>query len=142
MTVERVTSTDRADRLEISTVAFDLASAHDLLDEADVFGLSTAQDLDRGHFPGVSSMPLAVQSAAQEAAAEFTATGFKAAAVTAIGLVRASAVPSRRTYRVRRVTVSFDRPFGWIALDSESGLVIAFGWVQTPAALTAPSSPR
>jgi serine protease inhibitor len=135
VTVREVASTVRADQMALQTVAFDLTSSHDLLEEAEVFGLVDAQDRDEGHFPGISQVPLAVDAAAQQAKAEFSATGFKAAAVTAIGMVRAAAAQPRRTYRVRQVEVAFDRPFGWVAVDVGSGLVVAFGWVQQPPAV-------
>ncbi|WP_329095432.1 serpin family protein [Streptomyces sp. NBC_01439] len=120
-------------RLGIQTVAFEVRSEHDLLDHARLFGLETATDTDRGHFPGVSSRPLAVDSARQTALARFDAEGFEAAAVTAFGLVGCAA-PARPRYRARRAEVHFDRPFGFLAVHRTSRLVLAAGWVAEPDA--------
>jgi hypothetical protein len=73
---------------------------------AGVFGLVT--DASRGHFPGISSVALAVQQARQDAVATFTAKGFEAAAVTIIAPMPGSAfMPSAK---VTMVHVTFDRP--------------------------------
>ncbi|MFB7181569.1 serpin family protein [Streptomyces sp. NPDC056257] len=119
-------------RLDIQTVAFEVRSEHDLLDHARLFGLETATDTDRGHFPGVSSRPLAVTSARQSALARFDAEGFEAAAVTALGMAAGCAAPARPRYRARRAEVHFDRPFGFLAVHRTSRLVLAAGWVAEP----------
>ncbi|MFD7788283.1 serpin family protein [Streptomyces nojiriensis] len=120
-------------RLDIETVAFVVRSEHDLLEHARLFGLETATDTDRGHFPGVSSRPLAITSARQSAMARFEATGFEAAAVTAFGIA-AGCAPTRPGYRARRAEVRFDRPFGFLAVHRTSRLVLAAGWVAEPDA--------
>ena len=43
-----------------------------------------------GHFSAISPVPLAVGQAKQKVLARFFATGFEAAAVTAVGLMRTS----------------------------------------------------
>ncbi|MEU9087199.1 serpin family protein [Streptomyces sp. NPDC048357] len=121
-------------RLDIRTVAFEVRSEHDLLEHARLFGLETAADTDHGHFPGISSRPLAIGSAQQSALARFHAEGFEAAAVTAFGMVGGCA-PSRPRYRVRRAEVRFDRPFGFLAVHRTSRLVLAAGWVAEPETL-------
>ncbi|MCX4808112.1 proteinase inhibitor I4 serpin [Streptomyces sp. NBC_01214] len=121
-------------RLDIETVAFEVRSEHDLLDHAGLFGLETATDTDRGHFPGVSSQPLAITSARQSALARFDAEGFEAAAVTAFGIAAGCAAPARPRYRARRAEVHFDRPFGFLAVHRTSRLVLAAGWVAEPEA--------
>ncbi|MER6203599.1 serpin family protein [Streptomyces sp. NPDC001586] len=118
-------------RLDIETVAFDVRSEHDLLDHAWLFGLETATDRGHGHFPGISSQPLAITSARQSALARFHAEGFEAAAVTALG-ARAGCAPPRPRYRARRAVVRFDRPFGFLAVHRTSRLVLAAGWVSEP----------
>ena len=74
-----------------------------------------------------------VEQAAQDVTAEFSATGFRAAAVTAVGMMVGSAMPEPSTYRVRHVSVAFDEPFGFVATHRPSGLVLVTGWVQDPA---------
>ncbi|WP_327411928.1 serpin family protein [Streptomyces sp. NBC_01233] len=118
-------------RLDIETVAFEVRSEHDLLDHARLFGLEAATDSDRGHFPGISSQPLAIASARQSALARFHAEGFEAAAVTAFGAA-AGCAPTRPRYRARRAEVYFDRPFGFLTVHRTSRLVLAAGWVAEP----------
>ncbi|WP_051939597.1 serpin family protein [Phaeacidiphilus oryzae] len=146
MTVGTTTTTDRLarPRLDLSTVPFEVSATHDLLRLAEVFGLATAADSGRNRFPGVSTdTPLAVQSAGQSATAEFSATGFRTAAVTAIGMMRAAAVlQTPPEQRVRQVAVRFERPFGFLALlrpergeGAEEGppLLLSAGWVGSPS---------
>ncbi|MEV0411296.1 serpin family protein [Streptomyces sp. NPDC050448] len=126
-----VRSADPEASLFIKTVAFDVRADHDLLDHALLFGLHTATNTGSGHFPGISSEPLAIGSARQSAMARFRAEGFDAAAVTAVAAVAGCALPRLR-YRVRQAAVSFDRPFGFLAVHRTSRLVLAAGWVADP----------
>ncbi|MFI5999522.1 serpin family protein [Streptomyces sp. NPDC051366] len=130
-----VRSPDREPRLWVETVAFDVSADHDLLDHARLFGLHTAVDTGSGHFPGISSDPLAVNSARQSAMARFHAEGFEAAAVTAVGSAAGCAAPRYR-YRVRHAGIAFHRPFGFLAVHRTSRLVLAAGWVAEPVNLT------
>ncbi|GGL77438.1 hypothetical protein GCM10010129_21430 [Streptomyces fumigatiscleroticus] len=117
--------------LEVSTVAFDVTARHDLLRSHRLFGLGTARDTRRGHFPGISDFPLAVASAGQTALARFHARGFQAAAVTALGAVGGGPPPALR-HVTTTVEAVFDRPFGFLALHRRSRLVLAAGWVTDP----------
>ncbi len=118
--------------IEIQTVAFEVRTEHDLNDEADLFGLRAAADRRQRPFPGIGGSPLTVQQAKQSARATFGAVDFEAAAVTSIALLGAvsSRSPLRHTVRVVRVT--FDRPFGFIAVDRASRLVLVAGWIENP----------
>ncbi|MEU6294146.1 serpin family protein [Streptomyces erythrochromogenes] len=129
-------------RLSVSTVAFSLSAEHDLLEDAALFGLLTATDGARGHFPGISTEPLAIGSARQSAVARFHAAGFEAAAVTAIA-ARPGGAPRQPVHRARHAEVRFDRPFGFLAVHRASGLVLAAGWVTDPepAAQPGPGAP-
>lgn len=133
ISVARVPSHRQADELFLSTVPFDLSAAHDLLEYADVLGLRSVSDLDHGHFPGMSEEQLGVGAAAQDILARFSAKGFEAAAVTALGVFAAAAMPMQ-TFEVTRVSVVFDRPFAYYAVDRGSGLILVAGWVGAPAA--------
>jgi serine protease inhibitor len=117
--------------LDVTTAAFDMSAEHDLLELHQVFGLTTAMNTDYAHFPGISDFPLAVGSARQSTTAAFGPLGFRAAAVTAIALSPAGAVPDLR-YVTTTVRASFDRPFGFLALHRHSRLVLAAGWVTDP----------
>jgi hypothetical protein len=117
--------------LDVLTAAYDVTADHDLLERHELFGLTTARDTRRGHFPGISRFPLAIGSAAQSAAARFGALGFRAAAVTRFGAMAGGATPRVRYVR-RTVNAAFDRPFGFLALHRHSRLVLAAGWVTDP----------
>ncbi|MFJ9564347.1 serpin family protein [Streptomyces fuscichromogenes] len=118
-------------RLDVTTAAYDMTASHDLLELHRLFGLTTAVDGTRGHFPGVSDFPLAVGSAEQATTARFGALGFEAAAVTAFGMVGAGPRPARR-HVTTEIRAAFDRPFGFLALHRHSRLVLAAGWVTDP----------
>ncbi|MEU5771508.1 serpin family protein [Streptomyces asoensis] len=130
LSVTRVPSLDRQPRLRVSTVPFTLRARHDLLERPELFGLGTASDASRGHFPGISAEPLAVQAAAQSMTATFGARGFRSAAVTAMAMC-AGGIP-HYPYRVREIEARFDRPFGFLALHRTSRLVLNAGWVTDP----------
>ncbi|WP_406835592.1 serpin family protein [Streptomyces sp. AHU1] len=130
LSVARVPSVDGEPALHVSTVPFTVKAHHDLLDHPDLFGLRAAADSSRGHFPGISAEPLAVQAAAQSMTATFGAHGFRSAAVTAFGVAAGSA--PYHPFRARRINVSFDRPFGFLALHRTSRLVLNAGWVTDP----------
>jgi len=129
--VEEVPSTDPAPTLSVATVRFRVDAAHDLLADPDLFGLRTAMDDSRGHFPGISPEPLAVSQAQQAAMAQFTAEGFRAAAVTAAAVSAGAAAPRASTVS-RLISVTFDRPFGFLAVHRPTGLVLVAGWVGEP----------
>ena len=78
---------------------------------------------------------LAVSQARQSVTATFGATGFRAAAVTAVS-TRAGSAPRPVTARKRRVRLDVDRPFGFLAVHRPSGLVLLAGWVTDPDAAT------
>jgi serine protease inhibitor len=127
VTVEDVTSFSAAPTLSLTTVPFTIGADHDLLDHAALFGLRTATDSGTGHFPGISPYPLAVGAAKQSATAGFSATGFRAAAVTAISMIPGSAPGQAR--QAKRVRVEFRRPFGFLARHRLFHAVLVAGWV-------------
>lgn len=118
--------------LDVRTVAFEVRADHDLPALAGLFGLTTATDTRHGHFPGISAFPLAVGAGRQSALAQFGPLGFRAAAVTAV-MPAAGSGPPRYRYETTVVRVAFDRPFGFLAVDRESRLVLVAGWVSDPA---------
>ncbi|WP_327009209.1 hypothetical protein OHA72_19360 [Dactylosporangium sp. NBC_01737] len=116
----------------MSLPSFDVTASHDLLARADLFGLRTASR--DGTFPGISPVDLAVTSARQQAVASFTALGFRAATVTALAMYPLAFRPP--TTRRLRVTVTFDRPFGFFSVHRPTGLVLVAGWVTDPTGWT------
>ncbi|MGW2675675.1 serpin family protein [Streptomyces sp. NPDC001436] len=138
LTVGAVLAVSPGPRLVVRTPAFEVRAEHDLRAQARLFGLEQVCARDRGHFPGISSIPLAIGSARQSAVARFHAEGFEAAAVTAMGAVGGCGVPPRVRYRARRAEVSFDRPFGFLAVHRTSRLVVAAGWVTEPVPYAEP----
>ncbi|MEU6771205.1 serpin family protein [Streptomyces sp. NPDC046759] len=118
--------------LDVRTVAYEVRGDHDLLARPELFGLTAAMDTRAGHFPGISDRPLAVAQGRQSAVAQFGALGFRAAAVTALAAQYGSPAPQHR-YETTVVRAVFDRPFGFLAVERESRLVLAAGWVTDPA---------
>ncbi|MEV6582302.1 serpin family protein [Streptomyces sp. NPDC051582] len=116
--------------LEVTTAAYEMEASHDLLVLHRLFGLTTARDTSRGHFPGISDFPLAIRSAEQKTMAKFGALGFEAAAATAFGAL-AGSMPDLR-YVTTRISAAFDRPFGFLALHRHTRLVLTAGWVTDP----------
>lgn len=130
VTVTTTRNTTGSPQTRLECVAFSLTAEHDLLAHANVFGFEyVSSDGDR--FPGISETRLYLDEARQDVVAELSADGFKAAAVTAIGVMRASAV--RLTNREARLTtISYTRPHGFAAVHRTSGLVLVAGWVAKP----------
>ncbi|MFB6435312.1 serpin family protein [Streptomyces sp. NPDC056411] len=129
--VTTVPSDDGVPRFHLTTAAFTVDGDHDLLKRPELFGLTTACDASRGHFPGISEVPLAVSDARQSATATFGPLGFRAAAVTAIPM-EVGCVPPPPQYQAQLISARFDRPFGFLAVHRASGLVLAAGWVGLP----------
>ncbi|GAA1992381.1 serpin family protein [Catenulispora subtropica] len=129
LSVETVDAMGPGDVLAVTTVPFRVRAEHDLRQHAALFGLEHVMTPGSGHFPGVSAFPLTVDQARQDAVAVFTASGFRAAAVTAFAM-RAGAAP--RPSRIRRVSAVFDRPFAYYAVHRPSGLILVAGWVGEP----------
>ncbi len=113
--------------VSVTAVRFTVRSDHDLLAHASLFGLDTVRRDDRGHFARIGPVPLRVDQARQSAVAVFSATGFEAAAVTAIGM-RMVSMPVRKE---RGLRVTYDRPFGFLAVHRATGLVLFAGWVES-----------
>jgi serine protease inhibitor len=114
----------------VSLPSFTVQVEHDLLASRELFGLSVVSSppRDGGHFSAISPEQLVVGQARQTVLARFFATGFEAAAVTAIGLMRAS----MQTSQSQRLEVSFDRPFGFVAVHRASRLPVVAGWIAQP----------
>jgi hypothetical protein len=138
--VDEIEADDDEPVLNVHTVRFAVAGSHDLLARAEVFGLAAAADPSAGHFPGIGPVPLGVGQARQDAVAEFTAKGFRAAAVTAVEMVLISPMQQRHLFRKRIVSVVFDRPFGFIAVHRPTGLAVVTGWVTDPESYQAPAA--
>jgi serine protease inhibitor len=130
VTVEDAVS--KAPQCRLRVPAFTVRAHHDLCALGEVFGLLTVTDPSTGHLPGISTDPLAISAAAQDAVAEFSAEGFRAAAVTGISFMAGSAMP-RHDHRALVIDVRFDGAFGFVARHTESGLVLAAGWVTDAA---------
>ncbi len=124
-------ATPQPPQLSVTTVAYDMRARHDLLDLHALFGLTTARDTGRGHFPGISPSALSVGQAQQSTTAQFGALGFRAAAATALAAAPGGAPPDLR-HTTTVVTARFDRPFGFLAVHRESRLILTAGWVTDP----------
>ncbi|MFF0269552.1 serpin family protein [Kribbella sp. NPDC004536] len=110
----------------LSMPSFEIDAEHDLLQHRDVFGLTAASDPSRGHFPGLSPQPLAIDQARQAVMARFSATGFEAAAVTSMAMA-AGAAP---VFDQKALYVNLERPFGFVAVHRPTGVPVVAGWVN------------
>lgn len=114
--------------VQLSLPYFEVTATHNLLEQRETFGLVTATDCRRGHFPGLSPAPLCVRAAKQAVMAEFSARGFKAAAVTAVAMAL-----SRQPLVGRALFVELDRPFAFVAVHRPTGIPVVAGWVADDA---------
>jgi serine protease inhibitor len=123
-------TTSRVPELKLSLPSFAVEVEHDLLAQRELFGLSTVStDPGRsGHFSAISPEPLMVGQAKQTVLARFFATGFEAAAVTAMGMM----LTSMPTQQERRLDVDLNRPFAFVAVHRASRLPIVAGWIAHP----------
>jgi len=126
--VGAATSIQPDQRLRVRCVEFAVAASHDLLARADLFGLATATATAGVHFPRMSPQPLALGAAQQSAMAQFTATGFTAAAVTGAYFP----VTAARPVIAQPVTLTYDRPFGFVTVRRSLRLALFAGWVTQP----------
>jgi serine protease inhibitor len=110
----------------LSLPYFEVDAERDLLEHPDVFGLRAAMDNSQGHFSGLSPQPLAVDQAKQAVMARFSATGFEAAAVTAMAMAAGSAP----TPGAKALLISLEHPFGFIAVHRPTGVPVVAGWVN------------
>jgi serine protease inhibitor len=131
LTVQRVPSTDPDDLVCLALPSFAITAKHDLMNNVDLFGLRSLTESNTSHLPLLSPVPLFVSEGAQNVLARFFAEGFEAAAVTAFGISLGSLPPTER-YEITRVDVTFDRPFGFIAVHRPSRLAVVAGWVSSP----------
>lgn len=116
--------------VQLSLPSFSISMEHDLLDQAELFGLSTVMSDPgaHGHFSAISPTPLRLGQAKQTVLARFFAKGFEAAAVTAMGMMRTS-MPMERE---RKLVLDLDRPFAFTAIHRATRLPIVTGWLATP----------
>jgi serine protease inhibitor len=116
--------------VKVSLPSFSIDVEHDLLESRELLGLSAVSSNPgaHGHFSALSPTPLRIDQAKQRVLARFFATGFEAAAVTAMAMTRAAMVRRKE----RRLDVTFDRPFAFVAVLRESRLPIVAGRVEVP----------
>lgn len=117
--------------IDVQTVRFKVDADLDLGEDIRALGLELAADEDRARFDRLAAEPVYVSQARQTCTAEFSATGFEAAAVTAIAMARAGAV-AKFDHRRKKTAVAFDRPFAYLARHRPTGLVLVAGWVAEP----------
>lgn len=126
--VREVSAATPGDLFRLTVPAFDISDAHDLTDHVDLFGLRTALDATRGHFPGLAP-DTALSRGRQSVRAQFSATGFRAAVITAFAFLAGSA-PLPDEHLVRLLEIDFEPPFCFIAVHRSSGLVIVGGRIS------------
>ncbi|MQM27583.1 serpin family protein [Glycomyces albidus] len=117
----------------VTTAAFDVSDDLDLIRDAPALGLVRASDRYGAQFDRLTARKLYVSQARQSCTARFGATGFEAAAVTAIGMALFGSAPPMTQYPHVRTDVVFDRPFAYLAVHRPTGLVLVAGWIAAPA---------
>ncbi|HLU29521.1 MAG TPA: serpin family protein [Glycomyces sp.] len=127
----RAPSPQTAPEVSVEAVGFSVSSDLDLIEDASALGLERASDEERAEFDRLAHRPTYVSQARQSCVAEFSATGFEAAAVTTVAMLRAGAV-LRTDHEHRQARIVFDRPFAYAARHRPSGLVLIGGWVAEP----------
>lgn len=142
LTRKTVEAATPGDHVALHSPKFAVSSNLDLLQTPEVFGLANVTDSRRGHFPGISSKPLAVSRAAQDTAVSFTAKGIESAAAapvsgTQMGMVATTTSADgenspEASHRVMQTLFVIDRPFGFVAVHRDSGLILMAGWVEEP----------
>ena len=120
---------DYAPHVRLTCVPFDIRATHDLLEEAETFGLETASAPKRARFPGISPTDTYVSAAGQNTMAQFTAQGFAAAAAT---VAMDSPTGMSPSHQVTHTDVSYTRPYGFAAVMRRTGLILVAGWVAQP----------
>ncbi|GAB4002989.1 hypothetical protein GCM10029992_42930 [Glycomyces albus] len=123
----------RLPEVAVQAVRFKVASDLDLTEDAAALGLVRASDAERAEFDCLAVPRTFVNQARQSCTAEFSAAGFKAAAVTAMAMTRAGAVsPPKNRHLRKRASINIDRPFAYAARHRPSGLILVAGWVAEP----------
>lgn len=110
--------------VEITTPSFRVAATTQLKPE--VCGLPPPPPPRENDFPGIAKDPMVLGDATQQAVAQFTRVGFSAGALSILNLM--GCLMEKNT-KVVSLTVDIDRPFGFLAVEPESGLLLFSGWV-------------
>lgn len=129
LSVSRRETFGAGDSVVLTLPPFEIEDKHNLARYAALFGLSTAMSVPGSHFTGLAADPLAVDAAGQDVIARFDAEGFEAAAVTAVAM-RFGSIPQKTWATI--TSVNIDRPFGFLAVDRPTGLVLVAGQVTKP----------
>ncbi|MFE1592182.1 serpin family protein [Nocardia sp. NPDC058705] len=131
LSVSRRETYTRGDSVVLTLPPFEVENSHDLLHHTALFGLRTATTDPGSHFAGLAEDPLTLDAAGQNVIARFDAGGFEAAAVTAVAMTRGG-MPQKTWSTI--TSVDIDRPFGFLAVDRPTGLVLVAGQVTKPPA--------
>ncbi|MFJ2663371.1 serpin family protein [Nocardia fluminea] len=129
LSVSRRETYGGGDCLVLKLPPFEIDNKHDLTGHAALFGLRTALNNSGSHFAGLAADPLALDAAGQNVMARFDATGFETAAVTAAA-INLTGVPQKTWSTITAVDI--ERPFGFLAVDRPTGLVLVAGQVTKP----------
>lgn len=129
LSVSRLETYGGGDSVVLKLPPFEIDTEHDLTQLASLFGLSTAMDYPGSSFGGLAADPLVLDAAGQNVMARFDSAGFEAAAVTAVAIAPGG-LPQKTWSTI--TSVSIDRPFGFLAVDRPTGLVLVAGQVTKP----------
>ncbi len=141
VTEYRAPAPQTAPEVDVQTVRFAVASELDLTEDAAALGLVRAADDERAEFDRLAHRPTYVSQARQTCVAEFSATGFKAAAITTVAMLRMAGAAPKPKHTHRRARIAFDRPFAYAARHRPSGLILIGGWIDEPERDTGDAGP-
>lgn len=117
----------RSQEVNLSLPKFRMEYAAQLNTTLQALGIKRAFGAE-ADFSGISQKPLAIDVVLQKTYLDVTETGAEAAAVTAIAMMRATAMQAPKV-KVMRV----DRPFLFCLAEKKSGTVLFVGKVENPA---------
>jgi len=111
-----------------STTQMELTADTDLFGIKELAGENTTSS---ALFPRLTNEVLKLDMAVQKTLVRFNGRGFEAASITAFSGVEPSK-PTRDEFEVLHIQVDPNRPFGFIAVDRKSSLVLFTGWLHDP----------
>lgn len=116
----------------------DVKQEHDLIPALKDLGLDLTFDIDSADFSRMSAEQLAVSKVTQNVVFKTDEDGSTAAAVTTVGMMRATAVMREDP----PIHVKFDRSFVFALQDVETGTVLFVGAVNKPNEAMKPAGPK
>jgi serpin B len=118
-------------RVSLALPRFKAAASFSLGPSLMSLGVAAAFDRDKADFSGITTAePLAIGAAVHQALIDVDENGTEAAAATAVGMVRPTAVRQEGP----PIVVTVDRPFLFAIIDAATGRPLFLGRITSPLA--------